>query len=334
MGKRIEYLDFLKFFAIFCVLLGHSTEQISADIFWDHPIWSFIYTYHMPLFIFLSGFFFRSALKKDFLTVLKEKSIQLLIPSVTAFLIGVIIMLAGRTKAIADLCEMSFNGFMNSVWFLKCLFLCIVLMYPLCKLCRKDWIAALVATVGIILLPGAQVVNLNFMLPMFALGMLIGNRGDKLESHWKLWTILSAVAFFALLPFWSGRLTVYMVPTVTFNAGSIDFHNLGITVYRLAIGAAGTLLFFFLSKPVYGFLKRFSWTQTLCRIGGATLGIYVLQTFTLEIFIHCLNVFIPLPWSCLAAPIIAIAELVLCYCIVCLIRRSKLASLLILGQKL
>lgn len=333
MGKRIEYLDFLKFFAIFCVLLGHSTEQISADIFWDHPIWSFIYTYHMPLFIFLSGFFFKSSLRKNFITVLKDKSIQLLIPSITAFLIGVIIMLACKTRAIADLCEMSFSGFMNSVWFLKCLFFCIIIMYPLCKLFRKDWIAALVATVGIILIPGAKVVNLNFMLPMFALGMLVGGRVESLDRHWKLWTILSGVAFFALLPFWSGRLTVYMVPTETFKDGALDLQNLGITLYRLAIGIAGTLFFFFLSKPVYGFIKRFSWSETLCKIGGATLGIYVLQTFTLEIFIHSLHVFIPLPWSCLAAPIIAIAELVLCYCIVCLVRRSKLASLLLLGQK-
>ena len=333
MGKRIEYIDFLKFFAIFCVLLGHSTEQVSADIFWDHPIWSFIYTYHMPLFIFLSGFFFRSALRKDFPTVLKDKAIQLLVPSVTAFLIGVVIMLISRTNAIADLCEMSFNGFMNSVWFLKCLFFCIIIMYPLCKLCRKDWIAAAVATVGIILVPGAKIVNLNFMLPMFALGMLIGNRVEKLESHWKLRTILSAVAFLALLPFWSGRLTVYMVPTETFKDGAIDLQNLGTTLYRLAIGVAGTLLFFFLSKPVYGFIRRFSWADTLCRIGGATLGIYVLQTFTLEIFIHCLHIYIPLPWSCLAAPIIAVAELVLCYCMVCLIRRSRILSLLLLGQK-
>ena len=57
MGKRIEYLDFLKFFAIFSVLLGHSTEQISADLFWDHPLWESIYSYHMPLFMFLCGFF-------------------------------------------------------------------------------------------------------------------------------------------------------------------------------------------------------------------------------------------------------------------------------------
>ena len=48
---RIPYLDFLKFFAIGSVLLGHSVEQLTGNDYWDNPIWSFIYTYHMPLFM-------------------------------------------------------------------------------------------------------------------------------------------------------------------------------------------------------------------------------------------------------------------------------------------
>ena len=41
-----------------------------------------------------------------------------------------------------------------------------------------------------------------------------------------------------LLFFWSGRLTVYMVPTKITNTipGAIDWYNLAITLYRLAIG--------------------------------------------------------------------------------------------------
>lgn len=333
MGKRIEYLDLLKFFAIFCVLLGHSTEQISADLFWDHPIWSFIYSYHMPLFIFLSGFFFKSSLRKPYLKVLGDKAVQLLVPSVTAFAIGVVLMLAMGTKAIADLCELSFSGFMNSVWFLKCLFMCIAVMYPLCKLFRKDWVAAMVATVAVIFIPGLDIVNFNFMLPMFALGMLCGGNMECLEKHWKMLTLVSIAVFAALLPFWSGRMTVYMVPTRVIADGALDLHNLGITVYRLAIGMAGTLTFFFLSRPVYGAVKDRRWCPALCRIGGATLGIYVLQTFFLEILINRLHVFIPLPWSCLAAPVIAVSELALCYGLVLLLRRSRTASLLLLGQR-
>ena len=37
--KRIPYLDFLKFFAIASVLLGHSMEQTSGNDYWDNPIY-------------------------------------------------------------------------------------------------------------------------------------------------------------------------------------------------------------------------------------------------------------------------------------------------------
>lgn len=202
---RVEYLDSLKFFAIFSVLVGHSTEQLSADIFWDHPL--------------------------------------LMVPSLTAFAISCAIMLIAGVTAIADLCEISFSGFMNSVWFLKCVFFCYLIMYPLCKWLRKDWLASLVAVIAVLLIPGTEVVNLNFMLPMFCLGMCCGNHAEDIERHRKAWLAASAAVFLVLMLFWSGRLTVYLIPTRVVSEGLFDWQNLGLSIYRLALGAAGTLFF-------------------------------------------------------------------------------------------
>ncbi|MBQ0006880.1 MAG: acyltransferase family protein [Alistipes sp.] len=334
MSRRIEYLDFLKFFAIFSVLLGHSTEQMSANLFWDHPLWEFIYSYHMPLFMFLCGFFFRSSLKKPFGQMTAVKLRQLGVPSLTAFAIDCLLLFCLGTTAIADLCEFSFAGFINSVWFLKCVLFCYLIMYPMCKLVRNDIAASLTASALITLIPGCDIVNLNFMLPMFCLGMVCGNHLDSIEKHRRWLLLLSVVLFSVLLCFWSGRLTVYMVPTKTidFASGSVDWHNLLITLYRLAIGMAGTMTFFLLARPVYGWLSKFSFAQTLCRIGGATLGIYFLQTFLLEILVNRLCVYLPLPWSYAAALLLAVLELAVCYNLVRLIRKSGVASLLILGE--
>jgi len=335
MSHRIEYLDFLKMFAIFTVLLGHSTEQISADLFWDHPIWSFLYSFHMPLFMFVCGFFFKSSLNKPFGKMAAGKLRQLGIPSLTAYAICVIIMLLTGTRAIFDLCDLSLAGFMNSVWFLKCVLLCYLIMYPVCRLVRSDIAAAAAASVLILFVPGMETVNLNFMLPMFCLGMVCGSHIGWVEKHRTLLTCIAIPAFAVLLLFWSGRMTVYMVPTriLSFQPAAIDYSNLGLTVYRLAIGMAGSLTFFLLAKPVWSWLSQFSWSPVLCRIGSATLGIYFLQTFLLEIFIHSLHLFIPIPWSCVAAPLIALAELVILYNLVLLIRRTRVLRLLVLGEQ-
>ena len=334
VGKRIAYIDFLKAFAIATVLLGHSVEQLSGDVFWDHPIWTFLYSFHMPLFMFVSGVFFKSALRKDFRTVLSGKLVQLGIPSVSAFLIGLAILKITGVTAIADLCEASFAGFMNSVWFLKCLFLCIMIMWPTVKVLRHDVLAAAVASAAALLVPGGDIVNLNFMLPCFCLGFLCGNRKEFLERHRRVLGVSAVVAFLALLPFWGGRLTVYMVPThvLSFLPFSFDVSNLGLSVYRLAIGFAGTLVFYLAAPAVHRLIVGGRFDAFCGTVGGATLGIYVVQTFLLEILVHSLSICLPVWQSCLIAPVLATVELFVCLGVVRLFRCFKLSRILFLGE--
>ena len=335
VGKRIAYIDFLKAFAIATVLLGHSVEQLSGDVFWDHPIWTFLYSFHMPLFMFVSGLFFKSSLRKGFGEVLRVKIVQLGIPSVTAFLLGLMIMKVAGVTAIADLCETSFAGFMNSVWFLKCLLFCIVIMWPAVKILRHDVLSAIVASVAALLVPGGDIVNLNFMLPCFCLGFLCGTRKEFLGRHRRTLGILAVVAFLTLLPFWGGRLTVYMVPThvLSFSPFSFDFSNLGLSVYRLAIGFAGTLVFYLAAPAVHRLIAGGRFDAFCGTVGGATLGIYVAQTFLLEILVHSLSICLPVWQSCLVAPVLAVVELFVCLGVVRLFRRFKLTRLLFLGEK-
>ena len=115
--------------------------------------------------------------------------------------------------------------------------------------------------------------------------------------------------------------------------GTPDWENLGLTLYRLALGMVGSMTFYLLSKPVCDGIRRWRWCVTLCRIGGATLGIYFLQTFLLEILVNRLQVYVPIPQSYWVAPLLAVAELALCYGLVLLLRKTRLLRLLILGEK-
>ncbi len=80
-NKRIEYIDALKGFAIFIVIWGHSLLNLKNGYdFFHNPVFEFIYSFHMPLFFMLSGFFFRSSLKLNMKEFFFKKSIQLLWP--------------------------------------------------------------------------------------------------------------------------------------------------------------------------------------------------------------------------------------------------------------
>lgn len=65
--NRISYIDALKGFAILLVVMGHTITKLYSQSFehmlWDYPMvtmfwWLVIYSFHMPLFMFISGFLF------------------------------------------------------------------------------------------------------------------------------------------------------------------------------------------------------------------------------------------------------------------------------------
>lgn len=50
---RISYIDQLKGIAILLVVLGHVIGYNNCE---DSFLWRFIYSFHMPLFMFISGY--------------------------------------------------------------------------------------------------------------------------------------------------------------------------------------------------------------------------------------------------------------------------------------
>ena len=88
--KRMDYIDSIKGFAIFLVVMGHAIAWLFEDfysvlesdemipLFW----WKLIYAFHMPLFMFVSGYLFprRFTGFKDLQRYLFRKVYTLAIP--------------------------------------------------------------------------------------------------------------------------------------------------------------------------------------------------------------------------------------------------------------
>ncbi|MCR4650884.1 MAG: acyltransferase family protein [Lachnospiraceae bacterium] len=56
-GERIAYWDNLKAVLIILVVLGHMLEKSGSEC--ASAVYAMIYSFHMPLFVFVSGFFFK-----------------------------------------------------------------------------------------------------------------------------------------------------------------------------------------------------------------------------------------------------------------------------------
>ncbi|WP_181249446.1 acyltransferase family protein [Listeria seeligeri] len=73
--KRESYFDNAKFILIFLVVFGHFLQTFIAEYASVRVLYIYIYTFHMPAFILISGFFAKSFSKPGYLKKMMKKLI-------------------------------------------------------------------------------------------------------------------------------------------------------------------------------------------------------------------------------------------------------------------
>lgn len=124
-SERIGWVDNLRGIGIFLVVLGHlSLPEIEMKI---------IYSFHMPLFFFISGFLFKMNRFEDKKIGIKKRFSSLIIPYlvfwIISFIFGIAVdFVSGKTLPgfIETLSELFFLngsvGWNSPLWFLIVLF--------------------------------------------------------------------------------------------------------------------------------------------------------------------------------------------------------------------
>ncbi|MCQ2530867.1 MAG: acyltransferase family protein [Lachnospiraceae bacterium] len=155
MNKRVEWIDALRGIAMWLVVLGHTFLDRS------HPLRNYVYSFHMPLFFFISGLTYQRT-KMSFLKFLKKKAKAFLLPyvalNVFAAIIKYILHFTTRLYRVISLKTM-LRGMLTGdgenapciqSWFLLTLFLTEIIFYFLDRLFKSEaglCIASLVVSV-------------------------------------------------------------------------------------------------------------------------------------------------------------------------------------------
>lgn len=71
--ERDYYFDNAKFILIFLVVFGHFISPIKGQNEWLYTIYNFIYTFHMPAFILIGGFFTKGVWRDGYLPKIFKK---------------------------------------------------------------------------------------------------------------------------------------------------------------------------------------------------------------------------------------------------------------------
>lgn len=82
--KREEWIDLVRGIAVILVVIGHCIQYMSGPDydFWHNPVFEFIYSFHMQLFMLISGyaFYWSSQKQQSLVRTVADKIKRLLFP--------------------------------------------------------------------------------------------------------------------------------------------------------------------------------------------------------------------------------------------------------------
>ena len=273
--ERNAFFDNAKLVLIFLVVFGHLIQPAAQDSKWMHTLYIWIYTFHMPAFIFLSGFFAKGAGNKQYIWNLAKK---LLLPYlIFQGLYTLFYFFIGKDGWKTGVFEPQW-----ALWFLCSLFSWHVLLVFFKKLPPAYGIAAS-GLLGLIVgyFPEAgQLFSLSrtfVFFPFFLAGYWMTSRQLMLLKH-------PHVKRLALIILAAAAVLIYVGPEIKTGwlLASKSYQTLGMPMFgavaRLCVYAAAIVL----AASVFAWIPRQSFRITA--LGARTLYVYLLHGFFIQSF--------------------------------------------------
>ncbi|PLR76107.1 acyltransferase [Bacillus sp. V3-13] len=277
MQKRNYYFDNAKFILIFFVVFGHLLQSFIADNEIIHALYKAIYTFHMPAFILVSGFFAKGFYQKGYLRKITKK---LILPYLIFQLIYSVYYyyLYGQSQLTVDPLDPHW-----SLWFLVSLFFWNIMLLGFSKL---KAVTAISISLVIALAIGYIDFISNYLslsrtfvfFPLFLLGYYL--KKEHLSSLFNVKARSVAALAFVIVFAW-----FYLNPDINYQwlLGSKPYGEMG----AASLAAMGKRLGFYLLSlmMVFSFFafvpkKQYFFTD----LGKNTLYVYLLHGFFVKTF--------------------------------------------------
>lgn len=341
-NHRVAYWDVSKAIAIICVVWGHCLQNMTTDSnYWHTDLVSrLIISFHMPLFMVISGFFAYNSLFRPISLTLKKKSIQLILPSISWYLVVSLLAMAFhhdfRVERFGDI----ITALPNSYWFLKSLFLCYLISLIGARLMQWHKWAILLYAVAIFY--GGEVLNYAStisMLPFFLFGIFAHNYKVKLSKYRNLITMVSTLLFIALFILYdSSDYNIYINP---FAHNRVGYNAL---LIRVLIGLSGSITILCFIRHISSKLRNANIIKILAKTGTITLGIYCIQVIIAEGVLKSSSKYLEqlltsiseniqiFAYDFIITPVATIATIIFSIALIKILKQNKYTKFLFLGE--
>lgn len=327
---RVASFDLLKFLGMFLVIWGHIIAALSSEDFHTNGCFLFIYSFHMPLFMVISGFFFaKNAFNRSFLDVIKNKFRQLMLPAIIwGAIIASLSLLNHIYSGHSELHIKFANSMFLSVWFLKCLFLC-------CLLGRLTNNTIGGGIISVCLCQFLPILKIEVMYPCFVFGFLLNRYYCKIMQHSSVFLPFFLILFSLCYFLYSNIILNYMQ---TDTMGILN--TLCYRFVRIVVGVVGSTFLILLFGKTFNSensddkVYNKSGLRFIMAVGRETLGIYILQEIVIWGIlskIHGLRLFDGFFLSIVVTPVLSMLLMWLCLSIVRLFKTNEKVAFYLFG---
>ena len=284
-------MDIVKCFTIFLVIWGHVVQQsLDPDIYPEQAdgIYRLIYTFHMPLFMGISGYFFGKSVCKTggaysyFQKKLEKRILGLVIPMLSFGVISYLVQLFwGMSES-----PLSILQHVHSIWFLGDLVIYTFVVLAVSFLCNQnfshDW-KYLLAGVIFTCIPQ---VGYGFRGPFFYLYYITGYCAALYLTNFQIMSMrkygkITITAFLLIYILYSNL----PWPFEHFQANwhNFSFIRIGTVIsLKIILGFIGSYVALFLIYQIYLKLQSTWLFRQAGRMGAYTLDIYLIQMILVE----------------------------------------------------
>lgn len=281
----VNFLNIVKGLAIFLMIWGHCIQYCipSGVDFFENVAFKIIYSFHMPLFMLVSGYlFYFSFQKRDCKELLKHRS--------QGLIYGIIfgnIFIWFTTICVLHLFRGDFSILLNGswvssfggLWFLWSVLTASIVLGVVLKKIKNPFCQWLCLILGVFFVWMFPCGELNaFMYPYFLIGFLFARYKDKVKSL--NWLKYLAIPIYIVAMFFFTK-EHYIYTTGLLGGGESRIDAIMVDLFRWAVGLFGSISILTILELLYTLLIRKTnkfilWRGIEC-IGEKSLQMYVIS---------------------------------------------------------
>lgn len=343
--KKNPFLDFLKGVAILLVLFGHclqygsGTSFLESEAYWNNAVLKLIYSFHMPLFIAVSGYLFHFSVERNGMMQSVMKRIQTLLPVCLTW--AVILCMKDFAMEVSFSFKSLVKYFLTDFWFLWSVVIsaCCTALFDTLFGKRGGGVRCLgysVLLIVFLLTPDSFWFNAHkFMVPFFLGGYYYAKRKSKYLDN--RYVGIAAIALWLLLMLNYSKDTYIYTTGISILGKDSMTYQMFVDLYRYLVGFAGVVAIVFLLKNLYRIILHrqncvaAGVRKTIEYMGRDSLTFYILSTYLFVWVMPYLTQSFSLNYLIIIAETVIVS--LMCFLVGSLIKRNSFLSRILIGKK-